>query len=596
MAPAPSHLTKGTFGPGWARATPLGWPGARSVALGAPTAIPGNIEVDMSEHDAPAGEQPVLVRGRLEEPLSRWLWLVKWLLLIPHYIVLAFLWLAFLIVTVAAFFAILFTGRYPRGLFGFNLGVLRWSWRVSYYGYSALGTDRYPPFSLGEEPDYPATLDIVYPQRLSRGLVLVKWWLLAIPQYLILGILLGATTYSVTTAAGTTTWTKASSGGLLPLLVFFVAVALLFTAGYPRGMYDLVMGLNRWILRVVAYVALMTDAYPPFRLDQGGADPVEPRGPVPSAPDATTLEPPPPPPAYPARPSAGAYPAPPPAGTYPSSPGPDRSGGTRAGWIVALVAGLIAAVVGIGLAVLGGGGLWLESRRDAAGFITTGTRLLSSSTPAITAEGIDLRLDDGTASWVSSDRFGTLRIRATGEGGAPVFIGVAPQAALDAWLAPAAHDEVRNIAFGTVTYRHQDGQPSVASPTQQSFWSSSVSGSGTQELRWPVQSGQWGIVLARPDGTAGVQATVDVGASVPSLQGLSVGLLVAGLVLLVGGAVLVVVGAGGLGRTTGRPPTAGGPAPVRLPPPPPPPTALDGAPAEGTPPGTHPAGEAPRPQ
>jgi hypothetical protein len=203
--------------------------------------------------------------------LSRWLWLVKWLLAIPHYIVLFFLWIAFAVVTVIAFFAILFTGRYPRRLFSFNLGVLRWSWRVAYYAYSALGTDRYPPFSLAEEPGYPATLDIAYPERLSRGLVLVKWWLLAIPQYIVVAMLSGGA-YSTTVASGETWQADVFSGGLIGLLVFFAAIMLLFAGRYPRGLYDFVVGMNRWVMRVVAYATLMTDAYPPFRLDQGGAD------------------------------------------------------------------------------------------------------------------------------------------------------------------------------------------------------------------------------------------------------------------------------------------------------------------------------------
>ena len=213
---------------------------------------------------------PVEVRARLDEPLSRWLWLVKWLLAIPHYIVLFVLWIAFAVVTVIAFFAILFTGRYPRPLFDFNLGVLRWSWRVAYYTYCALGTDRYPPFSLAEEPDYPATLDVAYPQRLSRGLVLVKWWLLAIPQYAIVAVFAGGAAYTHAGGSGHAWQADALYGGLIGLLVCFAAITLLFTGRYPRGLYDLVIGMNRWVVRVIAYAALMTDAYPPFRLDQGG--------------------------------------------------------------------------------------------------------------------------------------------------------------------------------------------------------------------------------------------------------------------------------------------------------------------------------------
>ncbi|GAA2158417.1 uncharacterized protein DUF4389 [Humibacillus xanthopallidus] len=221
----------------------------------------------------PRAVSPVSLDARLDEPLSRWLWLVKWFLAIPHFIVLGFLWIAFFVVSVIAFFAILFTGTYPRGLFDFNLGVLRWSWRVSYYcSDGGIGTDRYPPFSLDVEPDYPARLDIVYPGRLSRGLVLVKWWLLAIPHYIIVGLFVGGGGWAWSASHGEGAHLESYGWSLLGLLILVAGISLLFTGRYPRALFDLVIGLNRWVYRVIAYAALMTDAYPPFQLDEGGAE------------------------------------------------------------------------------------------------------------------------------------------------------------------------------------------------------------------------------------------------------------------------------------------------------------------------------------
>jgi hypothetical protein len=230
------------------------------------------------------GSYPVSIEGRLDEPLSRWLWLVKWLLAIPHYVVLLFLVIGSIFASIAAWFAILFTARYPRALFDYNVGVMRWAWRVAFYSYDALATDKYPPFTLQHDPEYPARLSVVYPEKLSRGLVLVKAWLLALPHYLIVAFFVGGTIEITTGGEGV----RYSSPGLIGVLAIIAGIILLFTGKYPETLFNLIMGLNRWLYRVLGYALLMTDDYPPFRLDMGGteAGPASPPGPI--APELST--------------------------------------------------------------------------------------------------------------------------------------------------------------------------------------------------------------------------------------------------------------------------------------------------------------------
>jgi hypothetical protein len=120
------------------------------------------------------------------------------------------------------------------------------------------------------DQSYPVEVRARLDEPLSRWLWLVKWWLLAIPQYAIVAVFAGGAAYTATGGSGHTWQADYFYGGLIGLLVVFAAIALLFAGRYPRGLYDFIIGMNRWVLRVVAYAALMTDAYPPFRLDQGG--------------------------------------------------------------------------------------------------------------------------------------------------------------------------------------------------------------------------------------------------------------------------------------------------------------------------------------
>ena len=210
---------------------------------------------------------PVQLHGRFDPRLSRWLWLVKMVLALPHFVILAVLNAAFIVVTLASGIVILFTGRYPRSLFEFTVGVLRWNWRVGFYVYAALGTDSYPPFTL-RDTEYPARFDVAYPTRLSRGLVVGKW-MLALPHVAIVIFVMANILTFVPSSTG-------SSGGAFSIVNVLAVIAgafLLMTGRYPQPLFDLLIGINRWIYRVVAYVAFMSDVYPPFRLDTGANEP-----------------------------------------------------------------------------------------------------------------------------------------------------------------------------------------------------------------------------------------------------------------------------------------------------------------------------------
>jgi hypothetical protein len=494
---------------------------------------------------------PVRVDASLDPALSRGWWLVKWLLLIPHVVVLTFLWLAFTVFSVVAFVAILVVGRYPRPLFDFNVGVLRWTWRVHYYGYGALGTDRYPPFTLADDPDFPAHLEIPYPRTLSRGLVLVKWWLLAIPQYLVLAVFLGGGIWLTTgwwaDGSGRHDWW--AFGGLIGLLVTVAGVMLLFTGRYPAPLFDFVLGMDRWVLRVAAYVALMTDAYPPFRLDMGGTDPGSP----PSGRPAT---------------------APPvPAGAQDATAAEPRGAGTgwTAGRVVSAVLGALLLLTGTGLVIAGGGLLWADrSQRDDAGYVWAPAVTLSTEEQALTSQA--MLLEGNGLDWVVDDLLGDARIEVT-----PVnpddrlFVGVGRTADVDAYLLRVGHDTIGPLG------QRRDGVPTVAAtvvggpppmpPGEAEFWVAKAGGTGPQVVDWRPSEGEWTVVVMRTDGGTGLTADARAGATLPGLAWLSAIVLGLGILVAAAGTLFLALAiprphrdpGADLGPAEGTPPRMAGP-------------------------------------
>jgi hypothetical protein len=180
-----------------------------------------------------------------QEEYNRFLPLVKWLLAIPHYFCLFFLGLASFVVILIAFFAVLFTGRYPEGMFNFVVGVHRWGWRVAAYVY--LLTDEYPPFTLEDVPDYPARFTVDYPEHIDNWRPLVQW-LLIIPFFIVAYVL----TY------------------LSLVLVFFAFFTILFTKQFNEGMFKLVVNALRWAARANTYEFWLVEEYPPFEFEDAG--------------------------------------------------------------------------------------------------------------------------------------------------------------------------------------------------------------------------------------------------------------------------------------------------------------------------------------
>jgi Domain of unknown function (DUF4389) len=187
----------------------------------------------------PSPDFPARFEVSYPSELNRWLPLVKWLLVIPHFFALFFVGIGAFFVAIYAFFAVLFTGRWPRGAFDYLVGMVRWAYRV--FAYFHLMTDAYPPFSLADDPGYPVRLAVAYPEHIANWRPLVQW-ILAIPYLFIAGIL-----YSLT--------------GVLTFIAFFT---ILFTKQIPRSLFELMMPGFRWNLRGNAYAYFMSDRYPPF--------------------------------------------------------------------------------------------------------------------------------------------------------------------------------------------------------------------------------------------------------------------------------------------------------------------------------------------
>ena len=292
-------------------------------------------------------------------------------------------------------------------------------------------------------------------------------------------------------------------------------MVLLFTGRYPQRVFDLVLGLNRWVLRVAGYVAGMTDRYPPFSLDQGGHE--EGWG---TSPPGGVLDPPPIAPVVAERPSK-------------QGPAHGHAGWT-AGRVTSLVVGSLLVLLALGLGGSGGAlAVADQAGRDSDGFLMSPHETLSSASFAITSDSLEVHAD--APSRLPQRVVGDVRFTADGVAGERVFLGVAATADVERYLGDVGHDTLVELRDGDPVYRSTEGGAPATAPTDQGFWLAQDSGVEDVEVTWPLEDGDWTVVVMGADGTAGIAADVAAGAELPGLSTLIGVLLVsAGIVLAVG--------------------------------------------------------------
>jgi hypothetical protein len=292
------------------------------------------------------------------------------------------------------------------------------------------------------------------------------------------------------------------------------AIALLFTTRYPAGLFDFVLGLDRWVARVAAYVLLMRDEYPPFRLDAGGSDP---------APASSETAP------ETEKPAAAAETAPP--GERPAR------GGWTGGRILLVVVGVIA---GLFAFVLLAGGCALvvvdQTQRDSDGFLVSPTREFASPTYAIVSDRATIDKDGGERAL--GIFLGDVRIRSKSV--RPVFVGIGPADAVERYLGGVERDVVHDLdSSGDPRYSRRSGREPSARPGNQTFWVASASGSGGQTLRWDPDQGKWRAVLMNANASRGVASDLSIGAKLESVLWIGIGMLAFGALLAAGSALAI---------------------------------------------------------